>query len=67
MCLNLIRAPINSPTRPKKGPEGPKWSRIRNNKCGSGHRKPRVYVVKNPDHIGAYITFPNLLQLPRTK
>ena len=37
------------------------------NKCGSGHRKLCVYVVKNPDHISAYITFSNSLQLPRTK
>ena len=37
------------------------------NKCGSGHRKLRVCVVKNPDRIGAYITFPNLFQLPRAK
>ena len=40
---------------------------LHKNKCGSGHRKLRVYVVKNPDHISAYITFSNSLQLPRTK
>ena len=28
-------------------------------KCGSGLRNLRVCVVKNPDCIGAYITFPN--------
>ena len=40
---------------------------LHKNKCGSGHRKLRVCVVKNPDHISAYITFLNSLQPPRTK
>ena len=51
---------------------GWEWSHLYNsgtssNKCGSGHRKLRVCVVKNLDCIGAYITFPNLFQVPRAK